>query len=109
MARIGPADDCERGCAAVFDDARIEPRDFRGAAHVEVEIPTPELLNTLDRLAGLEAGLDHREVLPVIGAFPLAIVDDGGQIGMKRQIGRYVGGPRRWARRERRYRHDRDR
>src|SRR5262249_24602297 len=78
------AHNSERRRPARFDDARVEPRDLRRAAHIEVEIAAPELLDAVDRLSGLEARLDHIEVVTLVAAGALGdLVDHGGQVGMQ--------------------------
>src|SRR5215467_5345057 len=63
MARVGAADDGERGRPASFDQAGIESWYLRRAAHIEVQPPAPELLDALDGLPGLELGFDYIETM----------------------------------------------
>ena len=65
---IGAAHHREWRRAAALDQSGIEPRHLRRAAHIEVEVAAPELLDALDGLAGLEAGFDNLEIVPLVGA-----------------------------------------
>src|SRR5262245_32610052 len=68
VAWIGAADDRERRYTTTFNDTRIKTRDFRCAAHVEVQIAAPELLHAGRRLSRLKVCLDDLEIVLLVGA-----------------------------------------
>src|SRR5262249_14688920 len=53
VSGIGTAHYRERGWAAALDQPRVETRNLRCAAHIEIEITAPELLHALHRLTRL--------------------------------------------------------
>src|SRR5262249_17564781 len=102
MARICTADDSKRGRAAIFNEPGVEARNLWRAAHIEIEISAPQLLDASSRLTGLEVAFNDDQALPIVGSDLFGdSVNDRNQIGIehsKPDTGRLVreGGGRKW-------------